>query len=233
MKRSLVSWTLPVLMFAAAIASAQSGNGSTTTPASRSGTVAASASAQAAVQTDAAFQNRLESVRSKGAQMSGEMRAQMEAKLEAAAQQTDAAATKHESEVAGRLAKEFHTSASALTEEKARLQTGWGQLVIAHTLAANTQPAITVDQLYAMRANGMGWGQIAAGLGLNLGEVESATHSESKVACGQHRADGRVAVIHGEGARAGLGVSTGLEASHGNVGATAHGNIGLGAHLQH
>ena len=233
MKRSLVSWTLPVLMFAAAIASAQSGNGSATTPASRPGTVAASTQAQASVQADAAFQNRLESVRSKGAQMSGEMRAQMEAKLEASAQKADAAGTKHESEVAGRLANEFHTTAAVLTEEKARLQTGWGQLVIAHTLTANAQPAISVDQLSAMRASGMGWGQIAAGLGLNLGEVESATRSEAKVASGEHRADGRVAVIHGEGARAGLGVSTGLDATRGNSGVAAHGNVGLGVHLQH
>src|SRR5262249_50017017 len=150
------------------------------------------------VQADAAFQNRIESVRSKGAQMAGEARAQMEAKLEVTAQRTDAAAAKNEAEGTARLAKEFRTSANALTEEKTRLKTGYGQLVIAHTFAANTKPAVTVDQLYAMRASGMGWGQIAAGLGLDLGGVESATQAETRVALGERHADGRVAIIHGE-----------------------------------
>jgi hypothetical protein len=224
---------MTALLLLATIAHGQAGSGSNPAPSSRSGNVAASTSAQADVQADAAFQDRLESVRTKGAQMPGETRAQMEAKLEASAQRTDAAAMKNESEVTTRLAKEFRTSASVLAEEKARLQTGYGQLVIAHTFAANTKPSITVDQLYAMRANGMGWGQIAAGLGLNLDGVENATQAETRVALGERHADGRVAIIHGEGAKAGLGTSAGLDATRGNAGAGAHATVGLGVHLQH
>ena len=97
--------------------------------------------------------------------------------------------------------------------------------------------AYSVQQLMEMRDGGMGWGQIAAGLGLNLGSMVSAVKSESRVAEGQTKADGRVAVIHAQGAHAGaggeVGAHAGLDARHQGLGAGAGATAGVGVKIGH
>ena len=85
-----------------------------------------------------------------------------------------------------------------------------------------------------MQKTGMGWGEIAAGLGLNLGETVSAVQSEGKVAGGTVKADGKIAVAHGEGAKAGLGLgvktNAATQAGGAKVGATA--GVGAGVKIK-
>lgn len=238
MKRLPILAVLATLALAAA-AHAQSGsaNGSATGQATGAvqakqadASASASATAEASASADASFKRMKQDIESKGAKVSAEARAKAEAKLEATAKRVDEDATKGEQMVAGRLAKEFGLTVQALLEEKSQLGVSWGQLMIAHTLDANAKADVTVRQLVEMHADGMGWGQVAAGLGLKLGEVVSAVNSEGRVAQGELRADGKVALVHGEGAKAGLGVGAGaglgLKAGGKGVGGGVGGGLG-------
>ena len=109
---------------------------------------------------------------------------------------------------------------------------GLGQVIIAHTLMANSTATVTMDQLFAMRNDGMGWGQIAQGLNLRLGEVVSAVMSEGSVAQGAAKADGKTAMIHSgasthAGMHAGAGTAAGAHVGHTNAGVS--GSVGVGA----
>jgi hypothetical protein len=220
----------------ASAAAAQSGGGSgsatttTTTETQTQATGIANAQAHADANAQAALAAAEQKVKDKGAKVSADARAKAEAKLEASAKRADDEATAQgDAKVAGRLAAEFGMTADQIMTEKKDLSTSWGQLMIAHSLAANSKTDLTVEQLMDMRKD-MGWGQIAAGLGLKLGETVSAVHAESQVATGAAHADGKVAVIHGEGARAGLGIGAGANAA----GGAAHGaaNAGVGAGIK-
>jgi hypothetical protein len=120
--------------------------------------------------------------------------------------------------VAGRLASDFGVSSDALLAEKAKYNVGWGDLMIAHTLGSNTLTGVTVDEILMMRTtDAMGWGGIASGLDLKLGNVVSGVKSEAKVATGASRADGKPAKIAvAEAAPS----STGSNSSSGGTGST-------------
>jgi hypothetical protein len=108
----------------------------------------------------------------------------------------DKAAKDGDATVAGRLASDFGVSSDALLAEKAKYNVGWGDLMIAHTLGSNTLTGVTVDEILMMRTtDAMGWGGIASGLDLKLGNVVSGVKSEAKVAMGGSRADGKPAKI--------------------------------------
>jgi hypothetical protein len=108
----------------------------------------------------------------------------------------DKAAKDGDATVAGRLASDFGVSSDALLAEKAKYNVGWGDLMIAHTLGSNTLTGVTVDEILIMRTtDAMGWGGIASGLDLKLGNVVSGVKSEAKVATGASRADGKPAKI--------------------------------------
>jgi len=156
-----------------------------------------------------------------------------EAKLDATKSSVDKeAASKGDNTVADRLSKEFGMTSDALMAEKAQYKTGWGDLMIAHSLLANSGNNVTLDQLFQMRnTDGMGWGQIAHGLGLKLGSVVSAVKSEGSVATGKSKGDGKVATMHAGGES-----GTHSEASthsHGGAGAGAGGGAGAGASSTH
>ena len=187
-----------------------------------SGSADASASASAETHAD----GRVQALEARAAKAPAKAVASADAKLEAGAKAVNAEAEKGEDQVATRLAGEFGMTAEAMTEEKSSFDCGWGELMVAHTLAANAGADVTVEQLFAMRKDGEGWGRIAAGLGFNLGQAVSAVKAEGRVANGLAKADGHVAVIHGPGARAGIDGGAGA-ATHG----LAHGgvNAGVGA----
>ncbi len=197
---------------------------------------AASTNAGAAASGDAdaegSYQRLRQYVAVQGAKASAGARAKTEAKLETSAKRVDDEAAKDEDQVATRLAAEFKTTAQAMIDERADLDASWGELMISHAISANVKTAVTVEELLRMRTDHLGWGEIAAGLGLNLGEVASAASAETRVAAGLAKADGQVAVIHGEGARAGIGadagVGAGLEAGHAKAGA----GVGLGVRIK-
>ncbi|MBI5710510.1 MAG: hypothetical protein HZC42_09435 [Candidatus Eisenbacteria bacterium] len=238
MKRVLILAALMTLALAA-LASAQSGSANGSASGQATGAIeakkgeasaSAGATAEASASAEASFEKMKQDIEAKGAKVSAEARAKAEAKLEATAKRVDEDATRGEQTVAGRLAKEFGMTVQALLDEKSQLDLSWGQLMIAHTLEANAKADVTVQQLVEMHGDGMGWGQIAAGLGLKLGDAVSAVNSEGRVAAGEVRADGRVAVIHGEGARAGLGVGAGaglgLQGGGKGVGGGVGGGLG-------
>ena len=196
----------------------------------------ATADADAQAQADFAAQTRahklIESVKQKGAKTSAEARAKTEAKLETAAMKCDEQEqSAGDAKVAARLAAEFKMTTEQIMAEKQTLGCSWGQLMIAHCLDANANTELTVAQLWQMHQDGTGWGQISAGLGLKLGEAVSAVQAEGRVAAGLAKPDGKVAVIHGDGARAGasasVGANAGVHAGGAQVGAQSGIGVGL------
>ena len=158
---------------------------------------AASATTPAPASDAAAATNpAIERVKEKGMKASAKERADVEKKLDATEKDIETEATKGEPDVASRLAAEFGVTADALTAEKSQYSRGWGELVVVHTLMANAKTDATIADLFTMRAHGMGWGAIAAGLDLKLGDVVSAVKSEQRVASGMEKGDGKAATIH-------------------------------------
>jgi len=193
---------------------------------------AAAASAEADASAKAEARARLDAIVQRGAKTSAKARAEAESKLHASAKQVDAhAATAGDQKIAERFAAEFGTSVEAVLVEKQSLGASWGELMIAHTLLANAGSEITIDQLFEMRQKG-GWGVIAAGLGLRLGDVVSAAKAESRVALGLVRADGKVSAVRGSGAGAHGAVGAGVGAGASGVGASASTRVGVGVRLK-
>ena len=140
---------------------------------------------------------KLEVIKVKGAMASAQARAKSDAKLGAAAKKTDAdASTQGEATIAARLGAEFGVSAEELTTERQSLGCSWGDLMIAHSLRAMSTTEVSATQLFELRKEDVGWGQIAAGLGLKLGEAVSAVQAEERVAAGLIEPDGKVAAVH-------------------------------------
>ena len=136
-------------------------------------------------------------------------------------------------EAAGRVASEFGMTGDALVAETDQFSAGLGEVIIAHTLTANSKTPITMSQIFTLRSEGMGWGQIAQGMNLRMGEVTAAVRSEGNVAQGTAKADGKIAMIHSGGAAgaktgANAGVNAGAHAGHGSVGAAGSVGVGVG-----
>jgi hypothetical protein len=225
MKSTLkITIALALLLLTAAVALAQSGaagggaaaGGSATKDDSKAG-VSASADANAKASADVDADATLKAIRARAAKVSSKARADADAKLEATEKTVDSDAEKGEDKVANRLATEFKTTAQVMMDEKTKYGTGWGSLMIANTLMANAKGGVTLDQLFALRTSGEGWGQIAAGLGMKLGDAVKAANAGEHVANGMTK-PGAVPAIHGDGLHAGLGAGAGAK-----VGA----NVGL------
>jgi len=192
---------------------AQTGDNTGSPPASVPVTDQANAQAGTATETANA---KLAEIRERAQTTSEKDAKDTEGKLDATKASVDKeAAAKGDGVVAGRLATEFGMTSDALMAEKAQYNTGWGDLMIAHSLAANGTD-VTIDQLFGMRTTDhLGWGQIANGMGLKLGNVVSAVKSEGKVATGQSTGDGKVATMHGSGAK-GASATHGASTTHGS-----------------
>lgn len=166
------------------------------------------AQAKAAIETQAnanaqANAEVLASVRKTGATVDAKVRDKFDADVTAAAKQVETdAATAGDVKVAERLGTEFGMTPDALVAERNELGTSWGQLMIAHTLMANSTSGLTSRQLFDLRTEGMGWGQIAHGMGLKLGSAVTAVKGEARVARGLEKADGKVSTIQGPASRA-------------------------------
>jgi hypothetical protein len=211
-------------------AAAQGGADAMTKPAGGQTQAGAQANAQASAEAKADVRATLEKIKTKGAKVSAEARQNAEAKMDAAVKAVDAEAQANgDAKIAARLAAEFGMTAEALLAEKQSLGVSWGQLMIAHSLMANSATVVTAENLLQLREEGAGWGQIAAGLGLRLGDAVSAIRAESRVATGLAKADGRVATIRGEGARVGANAAAGANAGvrAGGVGAGASAGVGV------
>lgn len=163
------------------------------TPSTTSTTTTTEATTAQAAPPSAAYL----AARERGKGVAAKETANVDKQLTTVAKQVDDLAAKAgDATVAGRLASDFGVSADALMAEKAKYNTGWGDLMIAHTLSSNTLTGVTLDEVMAMRTtDAMGWGAIASGLDLKLGNVVSGVKSEAKVATGSSRADGKPAKI--------------------------------------
>lgn len=104
-----------------------------------------------------------------------------------------------ETRVARFLAVEFGMSEEAVLTEKRTLGASWGNLTIAHTLAAGDTRGMTAAQVLHLHECGMGWGQIAAGLRLELSDAVRTVNHEGRVARGLVKADRRNAAILADG----------------------------------
>jgi hypothetical protein len=104
-----------------------------------------------------------------------------------------------ETRVAGSLAAEFGGSEESMLLEKRGLGASWGDLTIAHTLAASDKLGMTAAQVLQLHDRGMGWGQVAAGLRFSLDDAIRAVRDESRVAREQVKADGKATPIRGDG----------------------------------
>jgi hypothetical protein len=173
----------------------------------------------------------LDAARTKAKKAPAKEREEVEKKISASVNEVEAeASAKGDATVAGRIAAEFGMTTDAIVAERSQYGRGWGELMIAHTLAANGTSGLTVADILELRAEGMGWGQIAHGMDLKLGEVASAVRAEAKVATGLAKADGKPAMIRGVKAGAAAGAQTSAKAGRGKeAGAPASVGVGVGA----
>lgn len=160
---------------------------------------AATNPATAADSSTAALRRLEATLRTCGASVSAEARAGADVVVAANARRVDDVALRSTPLIAERLAHEFGTTSRALTDERSRLGASWSELVIAHTLAANLPSLVSPSLLVELHRDGIGWGLMAAGFGLDLSDVVNAVRIECRVASGLLPADGRVVEIRGEG----------------------------------
>ena len=221
-----------LLLASMGMASAQGSTATGGTAATAEGKteVKADATMMASASTDA--DASMKAIRDRAKSASPKARATTDKRLAKLSTDIDATAdAKGKAVAAGRVAPEFGMTGDALVAEADQFGAGLGEVIIAHTLMANSTTAVTMDQLFAMRKDGMGWGQIAQGLDLRLGEAVSAVMSEGRVARGTVKADGKTAVIHSGAAHANThaSVGAGAAAHAGHAGVGAAGNVGVGA----
>ena len=186
------------------------------------------AGADANAEVAANAEATLKPIRERAMNAPAKSRAAVDKKLSlVSAQISGQANEKGEAIVAGRVGPEFGLTADAMTAEQTKFDAGLGEVVIAHTLAANTKTAVTAEQLFTLRHEGLGWGQIAYGLNLRLAEVATAIASEGSVAAGRAKADGKPAMIH-SGTHVAAAANTNAGAHAGQTGVSASSGIGLG-----
>jgi hypothetical protein len=210
---------------------------STTTPASSDvstpkSTPAAQLSSKASATTTQTDIQKLRVLMAQSPKISAALLTRADTKMQTSVRLFDRNAEKlGDAWVAAWLASRLGKSPKALTREHNKLHTSWGQLMIAHRLAASCgNPWVTPGLLLQMKANGMGWGRIAAGLGLRLGSCVKSVGVEARVANGFTRAGARGAQMRVGGVRGGMSARVGLGAG---MHAGMHPGRGLGHGMGH
>ena len=145
---------------------------------------------------DSKAEARAKSIRERADRMPATEREEIEKQLAESEKDVDVeAVTNGDATVAERFAAEFGVSPETLLAERTQHNVGWGGVMIARTLLGSAPAGTKVDQLYALHAVGMGWGSIAYGMGLRVGSFAAAVKTESMVARGTMKADGKPAKI--------------------------------------
>jgi hypothetical protein len=177
-------------------------------------------------------------IRERAARVNEKATMKWDSDVAASVEQADRAGAADGQQIATRLGTEFGVSPDAITAEKSDLHTSWGELMIAHTLMANSTTDVTAKDLFDLRAQGMGWGQIAIGMGFRLGDAISAVKAEGRVASGLDKADGKVAAIRGPSAKSGPAATKAethaaskavTRGAASTTAATEHAQMGVGA----
>ncbi|MGE5178213.1 MAG: hypothetical protein ACM3PF_03875 [Bacteroidota bacterium] len=182
-------------------------------------------SASATTPDNAKAEARLKAIRDRAAKMPAKDREEIDKKLDTNSKDVDVeAVTNGDATVADRFAAEFGVTSDALLAERTQYNVGWGEIMIAHTLLANAPSGTTIDQLYTMHQDGMGWGQIAYGMGLRVGSVAAAMKTETLVARGTVKPHGKAAKI---ASNTRVASAAGAHARAGRVNASS--NVSTGA----
>jgi len=193
------------------------------------GPVDAEGVVQGATSTEAGVQANvpLNGIRDRAKKASAKAYAAVQKDLAAISRRVDAEVSEHgDAVVAARIAPEFGMTAEAMIAEQSTADAELGELMIAHTLMANSKVAVTVEQLFVLQREGLGWGQIAHGLNLKLGEVTAAVRSEGNVAAGLAKADGKTAAIR-SGTQVASSTKTGVQTGPVRAGAASSVGVGL------
>jgi hypothetical protein len=139
---------------------------------------------------------KLEEIRTRARGMQPSKRESVEKQLVTSSQRVDnEAARLGEIPVQDRLAAEFGMEPGTLAAQRQHFGMGWGELMIAHTLVANSEGELTIEQIDALRKEGLGWGELAHGLGLNTSGFVTAVKNEVSVARGFTKPDGKAPVV--------------------------------------
>lgn len=134
----------------------------------------------------------LSDVRARAEQMPIDKRKDIDKRIAATVERVNKAATeKGQAVLASRLASEFDMTPEALLDEKGEQGLSWGEIMIAHTLLANSDTAVSLADLMTLRAEGLGWGAIAFGLRFHLEDFEATIKAEGRVAMGLSQSDGK------------------------------------------
>ena len=154
-----------------------------------------------AVADDAAGPQRdvaaiLSDVRDRAEAMPGDMRRDIDKRIAITVERVNKEATeKGQTTMVARLAAEFGVSTESFLDQKAEHGLTWGELVVAHTLLANSGTKVTLADLVTLRRDGLSWGAIAFGLQFHMEDFEDAIKAEGRVAMGLSKPDGKAAPI--------------------------------------
>ena len=171
----------------------------------------------------------LDVIRDRARQATHKALSKLERRLSQLANDIDVQANlKGETSVANRVAPEFGMTGAGMIAEGASLNARLGDLVIAHTLSANSVKPVTTRQLFTLQHEGYGWARIAYGLDLRSDQVAGAVESEARVAAGKMKADGKPAMIQ-SGASAAASAGKGMGASAGTSSSVSTSGAGVGA----
>jgi hypothetical protein len=102
--------------------------------------------------------------------------------------------SKSQTKIADKLASAFGLTSDDLLELKAEYGLSWGELVVAHTLLANSSVKVDLVDLASLRSDGLSWAAIAFGLRFHLEDLEEAIRAEGRVATGLSKANGSAEV---------------------------------------
>ncbi len=188
------------------------------TPGNTQEEMKATTEAQGEVKAEARPEAKLNAIRERAMAVTAKQREAVDQKLEALSAVVDKnVTTEGEATVAARLASDFGVETEAMVAEKNQLGIAWGELMIAHMVRSSAKAEVTVSDLCKLRAEGLGWAQIAHGVGLRIAALEKAVRAEARVASGLTKPDGRPARIE-SGARVSASTKTNVAAGKTKVG---------------
>jgi hypothetical protein len=131
-------------------------------------------------------------IRERAESMPIDTRIDIDKRIDATVTRVDSdASTKGQAKIAAKLATKFDLTSDALLELKGEYGLSWGELVVAHTLLANSSVKVDLVDLASLRSDGLSWGAIAYGLRFHLEDLEEAIKAEGRVATGLSKAQGR------------------------------------------
>lgn len=239
MKRLMGSLAAALLLAVAGVATAGAGgnlDGNTSGGAaagSNEGSAQVQSATSAEVTTPEAdlsrIEARLKAIRDRAKGLVAKERDAVEKQIASSAKNVDIeASAQGEAAVSSRLASDFNVTAEALIAERAAFEAGWGELMVAHTLLANTTAGLEAEHLFRLRGEGMGWAQIAHGLGIKPKGFASAVRAEALVAAGSAKPDGVPArVATGANASTSTRVEAAATAGQTSVGTSSTGGVGV------